>query len=71
MLPKVTASLASGTYPDISYIFGSDLAEVARSSKVQDLTDAVKAADVHWDDFWPAAREAAIVDGRVCARSRR
>lgn len=67
MLPKVTAALAAGTFPDISYLFGSDLAEVARSSKVQNLTDAVRATEVRWDDFWPAAREAATVDGRVRA----
>lgn len=33
MLQKVTAALASGSYPDIAYIFGSDLASIARSPR--------------------------------------
>ena len=41
MLQKVTAALASGSFPDIAYVFGSDLASVARSPPVVDLTDAV------------------------------
>ena len=44
MLTKLTASLAGGTYPDVAYVFGSDLANIARSDKVQDLTDAVRSA---------------------------
>jgi multiple sugar transport system substrate-binding protein len=32
MLQKVLAALAAGSYPDIAYIFGSDLASVARGS---------------------------------------
>lgn len=67
MLPKVTASLAAGKYPDIAYIFGSDLANVARSPKVADLTDAVQEPRFDWDDFWPAARAASTVKGRVRA----
>lgn len=67
MLTKLTASLAGGTYPDVAYVFGSDLANIARSDKVQDLTDAVKAPAWRWDDFWPGEREAATVAGRVRA----
>lgn len=44
MLQKVTAALAAGSYPDIAYIFGSDLASVARSPQVVDLTDTVRHA---------------------------
>ncbi|RKS76709.1 carbohydrate ABC transporter substrate-binding protein (CUT1 family) [Actinomadura pelletieri DSM 43383] len=67
LLPKVTAALVSGSYPDISYIYGSDLASIARNRKVADLTSAVQAPGVDWNDFWPAARSAATVDGRVRA----
>src|SRR3954471_18260133 len=42
MLQKVTAALAAGSYPDIAYIFGSDVPNLVRSPKVADLTDAVK-----------------------------
>ena len=41
MLQKMLAALAAGSYPDVAYIFGSDLANVARSPKVVDMTDMV------------------------------
>jgi multiple sugar transport system substrate-binding protein len=31
MLQKVMASLAAGSYPDLAYVFGSNLANLARS----------------------------------------
>ncbi|KAA2267009.1 ABC transporter substrate-binding protein [Solihabitans fulvus] len=65
MTTKVTAALAAGSYPDVAYIFGSDLANIARSPKVLDLTDTVHANGFGWDDFWPAEQQAASVDGRV------
>jgi multiple sugar transport system substrate-binding protein len=67
MRQKITTALASGEYPDIAYIFGSDLANLARSPKVMDLTDAVKAPDFGWDDYYPPARDATVVNGRVRA----
>src|SRR4051794_33729396 len=51
MLQKVTAALASGSYPDIAYIFGSDLASIARSPKVVDLTGTVRSGPTPWDRF--------------------
>ncbi len=62
MLQKVTAGLAAGSYPDVAYIFGSDLASLTRSPKVADLTDAMKL-----DDYWPAAKDAVTVKGKVRA----
>ncbi|WP_328473160.1 ABC transporter substrate-binding protein [Streptomyces sp. NBC_00448] len=67
MLQKVTAALASGSYPDIAYIFGSDLASVARSPKVVDLTATVRNGPTPWNRFWPASRDAVTVNGRVRA----
>ena len=64
MLQKVTAGLQAGNYPDIAYIFGSDLANFARSDKLLDLTDSDK---IDIDKFYPAGRESATVDGRVRA----
>ena len=58
----VTAGLAAGSYPDIAYIFGSDLASLTKSPKVADLTDALKI-----DDYWPAAKDAVSVKGKVRA----
>lgn len=63
MLQKVTAALAAGSYPDIAYIFGSDLASVARSPRVVDATAIVDGGPA----FWPAARAAVTVNGRVRA----
>ncbi|MFB6960824.1 ABC transporter substrate-binding protein [Streptomyces sp. NPDC056309] len=67
MLQKVTAALAAGSYPDIAYIFGSDLASVARSPQIVDLTDTVKSAPTPWTSYWVPARKAVTVNGRVRA----
>ncbi|MEV1023342.1 ABC transporter substrate-binding protein [Streptomyces sp. NPDC050264] len=67
MLQKITASIASGSYPDIVYVFGSDLASVARSPSVVDLTDTLHSAPVPWDDYWKPARDAVTLNGRVRA----
>jgi multiple sugar transport system substrate-binding protein len=67
MRQKVTTALASGEYPDIAYIFGSDLANLARSDKVMDLTDKVNAPGFGWDDYYQPARDATMVNGRVRA----
>jgi multiple sugar transport system substrate-binding protein len=67
MLQKITAGLAAGSYPDIAYIFGSDVANVARSDKVADLTETVKDPAFQWSDYYPAARDAVTIDGRVRA----
>src|SRR5262249_38232372 len=67
MLQKVTAALAGGKYPDMAYIFGPNVPNLARSPKALDLTDAVKQPGWNWNDFFPAARNAVTVDGRVRA----
>ncbi|MFG3258944.1 ABC transporter substrate-binding protein [Streptomyces sp. NPDC048172] len=67
MLQKITAALASGAYPDIAYVFGSDLANVARSPQTVDLTDSVGSARTPWKNYWPSAREAVTLNGRVRA----
>ncbi|MDP9869581.1 MULTISPECIES: extracellular solute-binding protein [Streptosporangium] len=67
MLQKVTAALASGSYPDIAYIFGSDLASIARSPQVVDLTGTVGAGATPWHDYWAPARAAVTINGQVRA----
>jgi len=64
MLQKVTAGLQAGNYPDVAYVFGSDLANFARSDKLLDLTDS---DEIDIDKFYRAARDSATVDGRVRA----
>jgi multiple sugar transport system substrate-binding protein len=63
MLQKITTALSSGDYPDIAYIFGPDIASVARSPQVAHLGKYVKEPSVRWNDFYPAARAAVTVDG--------
>jgi multiple sugar transport system substrate-binding protein len=67
MLPKVTAGLQAGSYPDIAYIFGSDLANLAKSEKLLDLDKATEDGELEWDKFDKAARETATVEGKVRA----
>jgi multiple sugar transport system substrate-binding protein len=67
MLEKVTAALASGAYPDIAYIFGSDLAGVARSPQVVDLTGTVHSSATPWTNYWAPARDAVTINGKVRA----
>ncbi|MFC8571564.1 ABC transporter substrate-binding protein [Streptomyces sp. NPDC057245] len=67
MLQKVTAAVAAGSFPDIAYIFGSDLARVARSPQVVDLTDMVESGPVPWKNYWAASRDAVTLNGRVRA----
>jgi multiple sugar transport system substrate-binding protein len=67
MLQKVTAGLQADNYPDIAYIFGSDLANLAGGEQLVDLTEATENGDINWDRFLPAAQEASTVDGQVRA----
>jgi len=64
MLQKVLAALAAGSFPDVAYIFGSDLANIARSPKVVDLTDVVSGTGA---DYWPSVRQAVTINGKVRA----
>jgi multiple sugar transport system substrate-binding protein len=64
---KMTAALAGGKYPDVVYIFGPNVANLARSPKALDLTEAVKTKAWNWEDFYPAARQAVTIDGKVRA----
>jgi multiple sugar transport system substrate-binding protein len=67
LLQKVTTALAGGKYPDMAYVFGPNVANLARSPKALDLTDAVKSPGWNWDDFFAAARTAVTIDGKVRA----
>jgi multiple sugar transport system substrate-binding protein len=64
MLQKVTAGLQAGNYPDIAYIFGSDLANLAAGEQLLDLTDAIDSGEINWDRFADAGKTAVTVDGK-------
>ncbi len=56
LLQKLSAGFASGTYPNISYAFGSWASELESSGKTQDITGLVADPAVKWDEFPSAAR---------------
>jgi multiple sugar transport system substrate-binding protein len=64
-LTKLLTAIAGGKYPDISYLFGSWAANIAKSPKTVDLTRWVKQRSFHYKDLWPAARAVGRVSGRV------
>ena len=63
----MTAALAGGKYPDVVFQFGPNVANLARSPKAVDLTEAVKGEGWDWEDFFPPARDAVTIDGKVRA----
>jgi multiple sugar transport system substrate-binding protein len=67
MLQKVTAGLTAGSYPDIAYIYGSDLASIAMCPQVVDLSDTVRSGPTMWMNYWTPARDAVTVRGKVRA----
>jgi multiple sugar transport system substrate-binding protein len=65
LLPKLTAAFTSGTYPDISYNFGSWATQMQQSGRTLDITNQVKDPAVKWTEFPPAARQTATPNGEV------
>ena len=65
-LQKVLAALAGGKPPDISYLYGSNAANIASSPQVVPLTNFVKTdPSFGWDHFYPFERTVATVNGKV------
>lgn len=65
LLTKLSAGFAGGSYPDISYAFGSWAGDLAASGKTQDLTDFVAEPSFNWAEMPAAARTVATSDGKV------
>jgi multiple sugar transport system substrate-binding protein len=57
LLQKLSASFAGGTYPDISYAFGSWASQLEKSQRTLDISDQVAEPDVAWEEFPEAARK--------------
>jgi multiple sugar transport system substrate-binding protein len=65
-LQKTLTAIAGGKPPDITYLFGSWMANIVKSPKVVILNDLIASdPSVDWEDFWPTERLAATVDGKV------
>lgn len=64
-LQKLTVALQGGKAPDVTYQYGTNMAQVATTPKAVDLTDRVAADDYGWEDFFPGVRGVFTVDGKV------
>ncbi len=65
-LQKVLAAIAGGNPPDISYLYGSWAPNIATNPQLVDLTKLVaQDPSFNWNDFWPASRHVATVNGKI------
>jgi multiple sugar transport system substrate-binding protein len=64
LLQKLSASFAGGTYPDISYAFGSWSSQLESSGRTLDITKQVAAPSADWNAFSGAARGTARPTGK-------
>ena len=65
MTQKLAAVIGSDNYPDIAYVYGSDVPAVAQSNKVVDITKDIKATGFAWNSLYEAGRRTATVDGKI------
>ena len=65
LLTKLSAGFTGGSYPDISYTYGSWAGDLGASGKTQDLTSYVNDPAFKWDEIPAAARETATTNGKV------
>jgi multiple sugar transport system substrate-binding protein len=65
MVQKLQAVIGSDNYPDIAYVYGSDVPNVAQSSKVVDIAKDIKATKFDWSSLYEAGRQTATVGSKV------
>lgn len=65
LLQKLSASFAAGTYPDISYAYGSWASELAASGRTLDISGNVADPSMAWEEIPTAARETASPGGKT------
>jgi multiple sugar transport system substrate-binding protein len=65
-LQKVLAAIAGGKPPDISYLYGSWAPNIATNPGVVTLNKLIASdPSFDWNDFYPAERQQATVDGKI------
>ncbi|MGZ4176174.1 MAG: ABC transporter substrate-binding protein [Solirubrobacteraceae bacterium] len=65
-LQKVLAAIAGGKPPDISYLYGSWAPNIATNPQVVTLNKLIaQDPSINWNDFWPAGRKVATVNGKI------
>ncbi len=57
LLQKILAGFVGGSYPDISYAYGSWAGELAASGRMQDISERIADPAVKWDEFPTSGRE--------------
>ena len=65
MVQKLQAVIGSDAYPDIAYVYGSDVPNVSQSSKVVDISKDIKATGFAWNSLYRAGRETATVGSKI------
>jgi multiple sugar transport system substrate-binding protein len=65
LLTKLSAGFTGGSYPDVSYAYGSWAGELATSGKTQDLAKWVADPAFGWNEIPAAARDTATYEGKV------
>lgn len=63
LLQKISAGFVGGTYPDVSYAYGSWAGELGESGRTLDITEKVADPAVAWDELPEAGRETASPGG--------
>jgi multiple sugar transport system substrate-binding protein len=65
-LQKVLAAIAGGKPPDISYLYGSWAPNIATNPGIVTLNKFISDdPGFKWNDFWPAERAVATVNGKI------
>jgi multiple sugar transport system substrate-binding protein len=64
-LAQLMVGLQGGLQPDIAYQYGTSIPQLATAPNIMDLTSTVQGSGWDWNDFLPAERAAATVDGKV------
>jgi multiple sugar transport system substrate-binding protein len=65
-LQKLTPALQGGQPPDIAYMYGSNMPQVATSPQLVDLTQFVRQTpSYNWNDFWTGERAVCTVNGKI------
>ena len=64
-LEKLTVALQGGLQPDITYQYGTSMAQIATAPGVMDLAPLTQDAAYDWNDFFEGVRAAGTIDGKV------
>ncbi len=64
-LEKLTVALQGDLQPDITYQYGTSMAQIATAPGVMDLAPLTQDQAYDWNDFFAGVRAAGTIDGKV------